>query len=78
MPTEESEMASFVVKSRSISPVTEATVDADSREHAIQATVDAGAEGGAVEILNCDEVPVPPPAPEGTAPADQQALPPPA
>jgi hypothetical protein len=68
-------MTSFVVKSRSTTPITEATIDAGSREEAIQQTVDAGPAGGEVEVLNVDEVPVPPAAAE---PASPEALPPPA
>jgi hypothetical protein len=71
-------MTSFVVKSRTTSPIVEATVDATSREDAIQQTVNAGAVGGEVEVLNCDEVPVPPVAAAAAAGGTTEALPPPA
>lgn len=56
---EETVMPSFAIKSRVTSPITEATVDADSREKAIQQTVDAGmaTEGSQVEVLNVEQMP---------------------
>ena len=53
-------MATFSIKSRTTAPIVEATVDATTREKAIQATVDAAPAGSEVDVMNVEELPPPP------------------
>jgi hypothetical protein len=48
-------MATFTVTARKTSPITPVTVEADSREIAIQQVVDQVAEGEQIEVLQCVE-----------------------
>jgi hypothetical protein len=49
-------MPSFVIRSRTTDEITETTVEAETREQAIDQTVTAGATGTQVEILSATEV----------------------
>lgn len=51
-------MASYYVTARKTSPITPVTVEAESRELAIQQVLDTKGEGEEIEILQCTEVPV--------------------
>jgi len=55
-------MASFYITARKTSPITPVTVEALTRELAIQQVVDAKGEGEEIEVLQCQEL-------EPTAPA---------
>jgi hypothetical protein len=50
-------MPDFIVRSRKTSPITDATVNATSRERAIQQTLDTAAEGESIEVMNVQELP---------------------
>jgi len=50
-------MPSFYITARKISPLTPLTVDAETREAAVQQVVDSAAEGEAVEVTNVKELP---------------------
>jgi hypothetical protein len=49
-------MASFYVTARKTSPITPVTVEAETRELAIQQVVATAAEGEQIEVLQCNEV----------------------
>lgn len=66
-------MPSFAIKSRTLGPVVDATVDATSLGQAIDKTVQAAPDGAEVQVINAEAVPVAP-VPEG-AKAEQKALP---
>jgi hypothetical protein len=66
-------MADYIVRTRKTSPWTEETVDANSREQAIQKVVEAAEEGEEVEVSTVVEAP---PQPAEPAPEPQAAPPP--
>jgi hypothetical protein len=49
-------MPTYEVKSRTTGPDTITTVEADTREQAIQMTLDAAAEGDSVEVMQVTEM----------------------
>jgi hypothetical protein len=60
-------MASFYVTARKTSPITPVTVEAESRELAIQQVLDTKGEGEEIEVLQCTEVLAEPPTAPVTA-----------
>lgn len=62
-------MTSFVIKSQTTGPITEATVDAPTREQAIAQTVQAvPTDGSSIAILNATEAPAAPAAAKAPPP----------